>query len=153
MPTFPCRRPASTRRTHGYLLIELVIALGIIVVGVFAMLSVQRSQVDTGRELARYDVAIEAASSVLERVRAGALPIKDVSGEVVGLDLPSEKTLPECECRLWASDYRPDTPGLKQVRVVVSWRARTRRPRTVGLETLVFVGAKDAPQDAPQDAR
>ena len=136
--------PASVRHSHGYLLLELVIALGIIVVGVFAMLSVHRSQVDTGRELARYDAALEAASSVLERVRAGKLPVRDVSGEAIDLDLPSGKTLPECECRLWASDYRPDTPDLKLVRVAVSWRAQTRRPRTVALETLVSAGAQDA---------
>ena len=136
--------PASLRRTHGYLLIELIIALAIIVVGVFAMLNVHRAQVDAGRELARYDAALEVASSVLERVRAGVLPVRDVAGDGVSLDLPSGKALPECECRLWASDYGPDTPGLKLVKVVVSWRARTRRPRTVGLETLVFAGATDA---------
>jgi len=137
-------RPAAVTRRAGYLLIELIIALGIVVVGIFAVLNVHRSQVDTGRELARYDVALEAASSVLERVRAGVLPIGDMSGEAISLDLPSERTLPECVCRLWVSDYRADTPGLKLVRVVVAWRARSRRPRTVRLETLVSAGGEDA---------
>ena len=143
--TRPLRCLAAQRGAdqEGFLLIEILIALVIIVVGVFAMLSVHRAQLEAGRSLARHEIALEAASSLIERFRAHGLPAGNAAGKAVALHLPSQVCLPECECRLWTSDYRPDTPGLKHVRVAVSWRGRSTQRRRVELETLMFHGGRD----------
>ena len=142
----PRRCPSAQRDAaarEGFLLIEILIALVIITVGVFAMLSVHRAQLQAGRSLARHEIALEAASSLIERFRASGLPAGHAAGKAVALHLPSQAWLPECECRLWTSDYRPDTPGLKHVRVAVSWRGRATQRRKVELETLIFHGGRD----------
>ena len=124
----------------GYLILEAVIAFGIIAVGIFAMLSVQRMQSQTGRSLTRHAIALEAASSVLERVRASG-PLDDAAAKPIDAALPSLKSLLDAKCRVWISDLQPNTPGLKRVKVTVTWLDQSGRRCAVTLETLVAKGS------------
>ena len=132
-------------RECGYLLLEIVIAFGILAVGIFALLNVQQAQIETGRSMARYETALDAANALLERFRAHGLPAGDADGKTVPLGLPAGTTLVDATCRLWIADLSADTPGLKRVRVVVSWRGRKRRVKRAELETLMIGGQADAP--------
>ena len=127
------------------MLLEIVIAFGILAVGIFALLNVQQAQIETARSMARYESALDAANALLERFRAHGLPAADADGEPMALALPTDTPLIDATCRLWVSDFNADTPGLKRVRVVVSWRGRRRRVKRVSLETLMVGRQADAP--------
>ena len=140
-----CTRCRLLGPSQGMLLIEITIALAIIAVGIFAVLSVQQFQSRTGRSLGRHAIALESADGLLERLRVVGLPPANVAGQSIELDTPSEPWLSECECRLWVSDYRTDTPGLKHVRVAVSWRDRAAQRKSVAVETLMLAGGNHDP--------
>ena len=144
-PTPHCRLPRAVASPRAYLLVEMAVALGIIAVGLFAMIGVHRAELKACRTLARYEIALESAGSAIERLRAQGRPERDLDGAIAALDMPSASWLPEGECRVWTHDLTPKTPGLKSVRVAVSWQSTAGKRRTVELETLMIRRTRGEP--------
>ena len=137
-------RKGPGRAADGYLLLEAVISLGIIAIALFAMLSVQQEQIHASQRLARYEIGLEAANCILERLRAAG-PLADAVDKPVAMSFPSAEFLPQGKCCVTVSDFRPDTPGLKRVKVEVAWSEKSSRRKSVVLETLVMEGGAHAP--------
>ncbi len=131
------------RNARGYLLLEVVIAFGIVAVGIFAMLSVQRSQLLASRRMAEHDIALEIANAALERLKAQDA-LADTDGEPLPLAPAAAASLPNPECAASVADYRANTPGLKRVRVSVSWGDEGQARRRVALQTLMAKGGGHA---------
>lgn len=128
---------------QGYLLLEVVIAFGVVAVGIFAMLSVQRSQLLASQRMAEHDIALEIANAALERLKAQDT-LADTDGKALPLAPAAAASLPNPECTASVADYRANTPGLKHVRVAVSWGDAGRQRSRVELQTLMAKGGGHA---------
>jgi len=123
--------------------LEVIIAFGIVAVGIFATLSVQRSQLQASRRMAQHDIALEIANAALERLKAQDT-LADTDSETLPLAPAAAASLPNPECIASVADYRANTPGLKRVRVAVSWGYGEQARRHVALQTLMAKGGGHA---------
>ncbi len=129
----------AASRQGGYLLLEALVAFGILAVGVFALFSVHSAGRTAARSLSRRDAALEIANGVIEKLRATPR-LADAADQPYALAAPWTNALPGAQCFVTVADYRADAPGLKRVTVRVSWPGRGRGKRSAVLETLIAAG-------------
>ncbi len=147
------------RRSDGFSLVELMVAMVLLSVGFLAMGHLMLASIEHSKQ-GRHDmIALNTASEIIERIRA--VPFDDVFSLFNGLDTSDSLSVPP-EAREWVNHVRSqlgptaysvvhiyrtgdkpdlDAPGLMEVEVLTSWVERARQ-RTMKTSTyLVRMGS------------
>ena len=123
------------KRSAGFLLMEVIVALGIFC-GVLMVLLLTMGR---ATDLAAMDAERVAAASrvdrVLEEARLGLTPL-EASSEVDVARPAEEESLRNESCRLKTEPWE-DSPGLLKLTVTLRWKTRTGRDCSASAVTLV----------------
>jgi len=131
-----------SRRSPGFVLVEALAAAAVAAAALGMLVAILGAARRAQRAQDEAMAAWTATQGAYERLRGAPLSaLPDVRGEERKLELPPELSrlrgaVLSASCQPWKSDAGPQ-PGLRRLRVALSWEIRPGRTRQVACEGLI----------------
>ncbi len=127
----------AARRTGGYTLVELVSAMGVLGIGLFAIVTSYHYGLDKVRAMQEMHSAQTVAQNQLERLRAAPFgELKEVENEAVPVG-PALERLVRPKIEKTVRIFGEPRLNLRDVTVRVSWTGDQGRPMQASAQTLI----------------
>jgi type II secretory pathway pseudopilin PulG len=127
------------KKKGGFSLLELAAAIGIFSVGILTVVTIFQKGILQTAMLYEEEIALETAESIIEHFRAKGLPGGCLEEFEIPLpeSLEAAKFLRNLHISLSVRDFEPQSQGLKEITLGLSWQNFGHRKRQITLTTLM----------------